>query len=235
MVKILRLVKTHIMNFFGILDKETPAKLEDVLAYNNGKVAVVIDAKEAHIFYSKYRNNLCNILNGYAKVGEIMLQSFNPILMLNIKSRLKGVLTGQLICRGKTIMETFRTRKTIAYSYERIVSLICFISATDVINMENHSDAKWRMRVGKHFNNLNLCSFSNTKNIISRIVDKIQRKIVKTASYLAKKPVLVYTIADKDELEQMKEIDISNYIADYSYKGIEGYIRNIKVKENKMK
>lgn len=196
---------------------------------------MIVDAKEAHIFYSKYRENLCNIINKYAKLGEIMLQSFNPILMLDIRKGLEGVLTGQLICRGKTITDTFRTKKTIAYSYERIISLICFISATDVINMENHSDEKWRMRVSKHFNNLNLRSFSSTRNIISKVVDKIQRKIIKTASGLAKKPVLVYTITEDDELTQMREIAISNYIADYSNKGIEEYIKHIKQNSNKMK
>lgn len=73
--------------------EKVPAKLEDVLKYNNGRVGVIVDAKEAHIFYSKYRDNIAKLLNEYAQKGEVMLQSFNPFFMLTLRKHLKGVLT----------------------------------------------------------------------------------------------------------------------------------------------
>lgn len=77
----------------SILGKNVPAKLEDVLRYNDGRVGVIVDAKEAHIFYSRYRDNIAKLLNKYASKGEVMLQSFNPFFMLTMRKHLKGVLT----------------------------------------------------------------------------------------------------------------------------------------------
>lgn len=226
-----------------MLGSNAPAKLEDVLKYNNGKVGIIVDAKEAHIFYSKYRDNLANLLNKFADKGEILLQSFNPFFMLSIRKHIKGVLTGQLICRGKTILESFRTPKRLAYIYEMLISFICFIARTDVINMENHSDSKWQIRtrffiskkanlkVNKKRDKL-LEKIDNTiyKGIkrFNKFTDKIQLQLVKFAHELTKKPVLAFTITHEDEFDVMENLYIVNYIADFSNFGVEEYIEKIK-------
>ena len=224
-----------------MLGNDAPARLEKVLEYNNGKVAIVVDAKEAHIFYSKYRENLAKLLNRYSSIGEILLQSFNPFFMLSMRSHLKDVLTGQLICRGKTILDSFKAPKSIAYTYERIISLICFISRTDIINMENHSEPKWKKRT-KYFTsknaNLNIIAkreylqdkIENSKIKLNNILDKMQLRLVEMAYKLTKKPVLTFTIQDKSEFDLMENLYIVNYITDFSKLGIEEYIRKIKKK-----
>ena len=226
-----------------ILGDSAPAKLEDILKYNNGKVGIIVDAKEAHIFYSKYRDNLANLLNKYAAKGEILLQSFNPFFMLSIRKHIKGVLTGQLICRGKTILESFRTPKRLAYIYEMLISFICFIARTDIINMENHSDTKWQIRtrffISKKTNiKVNdkrdklLEKVENTiyKGIkrFNKFTDKVQLKLVKITHELTKKPVLAFTITSEEEFDVMENLYIVNYIADFSSLGVEEYIDKIK-------
>lgn len=226
-----------------ILGNLVPAKLEDVLEYNNGKVGIIVDAKEAHIFYSKYRDNLANLLNKFAKKGEILLQSFNPFFMLSIRKHIKGVATGQLICRGKTILDSFRTPKRLAYIYEMLISFICFIARTDVINMENHSDAKWQVRTRffisksenlkvKNKREKLLEKLDNTiyKGIkrLNKFSDKVQLQLVKFAHELTKKPVLAFTITHEDEFDVMENLYIVNYIADFSNLGVEEYIDKIK-------
>ena len=228
-----------------LLEDRAPAKLEDVLKYNNGKVGIIVDAKEAHIFFSKYRENLSNLLNIYSSKGEIMLQSFNPFFMLSIKKHIKNVLTGQLICRAKTILDSFKAPKSAAYIYERIISIICFISGTDVINMENHSDERWHLRtrffISKEENikindkrkalleKLNCTLYKGIKRL-NKLVDKIQLKLVKMAHELTKKPVLAFTIKNKSEFNKMENLYIVSYIVDFSKYGVEEYIQKIKNK-----
>ena len=227
----------------NILKDETPPKLEEILKYNNGKVGVIVDAKEAHIFYSKYRDNLANLLNNYSSSGEIMLQSFNPFFMLSIRKHLKGIMTCQLICRAKTILDSFKTPKSLAYMYERIISIICFISRTDAINMENHSNAKWQKRT-RFF----ISKSTNTKIALRRkklveklesslykgikkfnkLIDKIQLKLVKFVHELTKKPVLAFTIEKESDYNEMENLYIVSYIVDFSLYGIEEYINKIK-------
>ena len=227
----------------NILGSKAPTKLEDVLSYNKGKVGVIVDAKEAHIFYSKYRDKLANLLNKYSVKGEILLQSFNPFFMLSIRKHLKGVLTGQLICRGKTILESFRTPKRLANIYEMLISFICFIARTDVINMENHSDAKWQVRTrffiskkenlkvknkrDKLLEKLDHTIYKGIKKL-NKFTDKIQLQLVKIAHELTKKPVLAFTITHEDEFDVMENLYIVNYIADFSMLGVEEYIEKIK-------
>lgn len=226
-----------------LLGDKAPARLDEVLEYNNGKVGIIVDAKEAHIFYSKYRDNLSKLLNKFAVKGEILLQSFNPFFMLSIRKHIKGVLTGQLICRGKTILDSFSTPKRIANIYEKLTSFICFIARTDVINMENHSDAKWHVRTRFFISkkeNLNvknkreklLEKLDNTiyKGIkrLNKFSDKVQLKLVKFAHELTKKPVLAFTITDEEEFDIMENLYIVNYIADFSNLGVEEYIEKIK-------
>lgn len=228
-----------------LLQNKCPSKLEAVLKYNNGKVGVIIDAKEAHIFYSKYRENLSQVLNKYALNGEIMLQSFNPFFMLSLKKHIKNVVTGQLICRAKTILDSFRAPKTVAYIYERIISIICFISRADVINMENHSDVIWQKRtrlfISKHTNKkvvgraerlLNKMDNTLYKGIkrFNKFVDKMQLKIIKIAKELTQKPVFAFTIKSNKDFNKMENIFIVNYIVDFSKYGVEEYITRIKNK-----
>lgn len=226
-----------------IMGSRAPSKLEDILEYNNGKVGIIIDAKEAHIFYSKYRDNLANLLNNFATKGEILLQSFNPFFMLSIRKHIKGVLTGQLICRGKTILESFRTPKRIAATYERLISFICFIARTDIINMENHSDVRWHTRtryfISKKENlkvkdkierlrrKLDYSIYKGMKKV-NKFADKMQLKLVRFAHELTKKPVLAFTITDENEFDVMENLYIVNYIADFSKLGTEEYIEKIK-------
>lgn len=226
-----------------LLEDKCPSKLEEVLKYNNGKVGVVIDAKEAHIFYSKYRENLSQVLNEYSLKGELMLQSFNPFFMISLKKHIKNVVTGQLICRGKTILDSFRAPKTIAYIYERIISVICFIARTDVINMENHSDIIWQKRT-----RLFISRYTNKKVVgkaerllikidttlykgmkrVNKFVDKIQLKIIKIAKELTQKPVFAFTIENEKDFNKMENLFIVNYIVDFSKYGVEEYIKRIK-------
>lgn len=226
-----------------LLKDRCPSKLEDILKYNNGRVGVIIDAKEAHIFYSRYRDNLSRLLNEYAAKGEIMLQSFNPFFMLSLRKHIKNVVTGQLICRAKTILDSFRTPKTVAYLYERIISLICFISRTDVINMENHSDIIWQKRTRIFISkNTNKKVVSKADRLLRKIdttlykgikkfnkfVDKVQLRIIKVAKELTQKPVFAFTIEKEKDFNKMENLFIVNYIVDFSKYGVEEYIKRVK-------
>jgi glycerophosphoryl diester phosphodiesterase len=212
-----------------ILGANVPCKLEKVLAYNNGRVPVLVDAKESKfVFYSKYRKNLCQILNEYAKKGEIGLQSFNPIFMLVMRKYLKNVLTLQLVCRAKTILDTFATPKALAFSYEKIISLICVIARTDGINMEYHSDEKWRFTT-RFFHDDEVCD--KIEDIISswnKRTDRLQYKLVKAVSDFTKKPVIAFTVTSVSEKEGYKNGLIRNFIMDFSDYGVKGYIKIMK-------
>lgn len=217
--------------------------LEEVLRYNNGKVGVIIDAKEAHFFYSKYRRNLFEVVNKYIQKGEIMLQSFNPFFMLSVRKHAKNIMTGQLICRAGTILDSFKAPKTIAYAYERIISLICFIARTDVIDMENHEENRWHIRTKFFISKKTSDKVANKfDELLERInddlykgrlklrkfLDKVQLKLVKATRELTKKPVFAFTIEDESEMENMENQFIVNYIVDYSKLGVEKYIAKIK-------
>lgn len=163
--------------------------------------------------------------------------------MLSTRERLKNVLTCQLICRGKTILDSFKAPKSLAYMYERIISLICFIARTDAINMENHSDAIWQMRT-RYFISQNTCkmiskkmknqlekietSLYKGKKRFNKLLDNIQLKLVKTVHELTKKPVLAFTIEKENDFDKMENLYIVNYIVDFSSYGVEEYIDKIK-------
>ncbi len=226
--KKIKINKYSYIELCNIVGKENITTLKSVLEYNNGRVGIVIDAKEAHIFYSEYRRNLVSLLNKYSSKGEILLQSFNPFFMLSVRKHLQGVLTGQLICRARTILDSFKAPKTFAYIYERLISLICFIARTDIINMENSEDVKWRRRA-KHF------TYKKIKDKVNyaiynadRFVDKIQYKIVKFTSEITKKPVITFTIKKDKDFKKMENEHIANYIVDFSHKGVIQYIMKIK-------
>lgn len=226
-----------------MLKEKAPSKLEDILQLNNGKVGVIVDAKEAHIFYPKYRKNLFDILNKYSLNTEIMLQSFNPFFMISTWKGLKSVVTCQLICRANTILNSFKAPKTLAYIYERIISIICFISRTDAINMENHSNYKWQMRTKFFISKSENAKVAKERKMLldklettiykglkrfNKFIDKMQLRLVKFASELTKKPVLAFTIENESDFDLMENIYIVSYIADFSSYGVEGYIEKIK-------
>lgn len=242
----IKINKYTYQDLVDMLGDDAPTRLEDVLKYNNGKVPIIVDAKEAHIFYSKYRDNIAIALNYYARKGEILLQSFNPFFMLSMREHLEGVLTGQLICRGKTLLDSFRAPKSVAYLYERIISLVCFIARTDVIVMENHTDEKWhkrarlfisekeskRVMTAKEKLQENL---AKSRRFFSSLADKIQLKLVKFAHDLTNKPVMAFTIHDESEFNSMENLYIRTYIVDYSEKGTKEYISKIKKYQGKSK
>ena len=237
-------VKINHLTYSQLKEKmgdDMPCTLEEVLEYNNGKVPIVIDAKEANIFYSKYRRNLSELLNKFSMNTELILQSFNPFFILSMRK--KGFATGQLICRGETFLSVFKGPKTFANVYEKIVSFVCFISDADMIVMENHSNKKWNKRTSiftseEAYENkkkkleslqekLDNAIYKGRRKLL-KIADKIQLKLVKAAHDLTKKPVLAFTIENELEFGEIDSFYITNYIVDFGIRGIDNYIDDIK-------
>ena len=225
----IKISKTSYTDILRIAQMEAPATLEEVLMVVDGRVPVLVDAKEVNFFlYSKYRKNLTLLLNQYAQKGEIALQSFNPAFMLVMRKHLKGVLTLQLICRAQTVLSVFKAPKRAAAIYEKLVSFICFIARTDAINMENHSDKKWK-RVTRAFHSDEFSmKVEELLDSLNKNSDKIQYFLVKMVHNLTKKPVLAFTITEEEEFGAIKGNIISNFIVDFSHLGVEEYIRKIK-------
>lgn len=216
-----------------LLGKKAPCTLKKVLEYNNGRVPVLIDAKESKfIVYSKYRRNLCDLLNEYAQIGEIALQSFNPVFMLVMREYLVGVLTIQLICRAQTLLSVFDSPKLLARSYEKIISVICVIARTDAINMENHEDIGWRFKTRFFHDSLYCEKIEEFVSEINEKIDKFQYKAVRVVSNLTRKPVLSWTIRSEEEFFIMetkgKKSLIQNWVVDFSAEGVERYIEKMK-------
>ena len=227
-----RVLKISKMNYADIVSEAkelAPELLEDALALNHGKVPCIVDAKEAKgIIYTKYRRNLAKILNRYARYGEIVLQSFNPIFMLVMRSHLVGVLTMQLICRAQTLLSVFSTPKSIANFYEKMVSVICFIARTDAINMENHDDKKWRFSTRAFHDDEFYDQVEEILGELNKTTDRLQYYLVKIVNELTKKPVFAFTIRKEEDFDAIESGLISNYIVDYSHLGVERYIQKMK-------
>ena len=225
----IKISKTSYTDILRIAQNEAPATLEEVLRVVDGRVPVLVDAKEVNFFlYSKYRKNLTLLLNQYAQKGEIALQSFNPAFMLVMRKHLKGVLTLQLICRAQTVLSVFKAPKRAAAIYEKLVSFICFIARTDAINMENHSDKKWK-RVTRAFHSDEFSvKVEELLDSLNKKSDKIQYFLVKMVHNLTKKPVLAFTVTEEEEFWAIKGNIISNFIVDFSHLGVEEYIRKMK-------
>lgn len=216
-----------------VLGDNVSCTLEQVLEYNNGRVPVLVDAKESKfIIYSKYRKNLSELLNKYAQVGEIALQSFNPVFMLVMREYLINVLTIQLVCRAQTLLGAFNAPKTLAKSYEKIISLICVIARTDAINMECHEDIGWRFKTRFFHDTLYCEKIEELVTEINNKTDKLQYKLVRLVSNLTKKPVLSWTIKSEEEFFIMeskgKKSLIQNWVVDFSEQGVDFYIEKIK-------
>lgn len=225
----IKISKLNYEDILKIAGSEAPELLEDALKINSGRVPCIIDAKEAKFFlYSQYRKNLANMLNHYAKMGEVALQSFNPAFMLVMRGHLKGVLTLQLVCRAQTVLSVFKAPKRAANIYEKMVSFVCFIARTDAINMENHDDKSWKFSTRAFHSDEFYNTVEEIMNTLNRGSDKIQYLLVKMVNELTKKPVLAFTVEKDEDFKCIEGNLISNYIADFNYLGVEGYIEKIK-------
>lgn len=224
--KISKMNYSDILSFAG---SEAPELLEEALEINSGRVPCLIDAKEAKFFlYSEYRKNLSKMLNCYAKRGEVALQSFNPAFMLVMRGHLKGVLTLQLVCRAQTVLSVFKAPKRAAEIYEKMASFVCFIARTDAINMENHDDKSWKFSTRAFHSSEFYDAVEEVMNTLNKGSDKIQYLLVKMVKELTRKPVLAFTVTKEDDFNNIEKNLISNYIADFSYMGVEEYIKKIK-------
>ena len=178
----------------GIIDFIT---LEECIAMNNGTVPMVLDFKETSIFsMTKYRKNVISLLENYP--AEYAIQSFNPFFIFTIGKKLPKALRGQLICRGKTIIDTFTMKnpKSVANIYEKLMSIICLIARADYIGLEVSKSKKWNNKIEQFF-------FNKT--------DEVQNTVVEFASKVTKRPVIGWTLTDLSELEISPNI-YDNYI-----------------------
>lgn len=171
--------------------------LEECIAMNNGQVPMILDFKETSFFrMTKYRKNLVSLLKDYR--GEYAIQSFNPFFVFTMGKKLPNAVRGQLICRGKTIIDTFKMRnpKTIASLYEKLMSIICWFSNSDYIGLEISKSKKWNNKIEQFF-------FNTT--------DEVQNTVVEIASKITKRPVIGWTLTDLSELEFSPDV-YDNYI-----------------------
>lgn len=178
----------------GIIDFVT---LEECITTNNGTVPMVLDFKETCFFkMTKYRKNVVNMLKDYS--AEYAIQSFNPFFIFTIGKKLPKALRGQLICRGKTIIDTFKMKKpkSIASLYEKLMSIICWLAKADYIGLEVSKSKKWNNKIEQFF-------FNTT--------DEVQNTVVEIASKVTKRPVIGWTLTDLSELDISPEI-YDNYI-----------------------
>ena len=173
--------------------------LEEVILANNNGTPMILDFKEtSFLFMTQYRKNIIHILKDYQ--GEYAIQAFNPFFLLRMKHELKNALTGQLLCRGKTLIDTFDSCNTpyIGKFYEKLQSTICVISSSDYIGLELHPSTEWNYKAAKLF-------FEK--------IDFLQNSIVEITSVITKKPVLGWTLTKLEELEISPSL-FTNYICD---------------------
>ncbi len=173
--------------------------LEEVINANYNETPMVLDFKETgFIFMSNYRKNIINLLKDYH--GEYAIQAFNPFFLLRMKRELKNALTGQLVCRGKTLIDTLGFYKTpyIGKFYEILQSTICVISSSDYIGLEIHPSTKWNYKAAK---------------LLFEKIDLIQNSIVGITSAITKKPVLGWTVNKAEDL-YISPSFFTNYIFD---------------------
>ncbi len=154
--------------------------LKEIVDLNKDKqVPMILDFKETSgIFLTKYRQNIITLLKDYP--GEYAIEAFNPFFVLKMGSKLPNALRGQLICRGKTLVDNlnFKKNSNIGKAYELIQSLICFISKSDFIAMEIHPSVNWNYKI---------------ERTLYKRVDNIQNIIIEFTSNATKKPVIGWT------------------------------------------
>ena len=184
--------------------------LEEIIDLNKEKkVPMMLDFKETSgIFLTKYRQNIINLLKDYD--GEYAIEAFNPFFVLFMVRKLPNALRGQLICRGKSLIDNlnFKKNSNVGKAYEHIQSLICFISCADYIAMELHPSSKWNCKIQK---------------TVLKKVDNLQDLIIEFTANATKKPVLGWTytkVSDKFISPHL----FRNYIFDTPTGCLEEYI-----------
>ena len=171
--------------------------LAECISLNNGKVPMVLDFKETSFFkLNEYRKNIIELLKNYT--GEYSIQSFNPFFISTMGKHLPNAIRGQLICRGKTLIDTFTPKhpKLSSNTYEKLMSFICYIARADYIGLEISKNKKWKTKIQKY---------------IFDATDEVQNTVVEITSKVTKKPVIGWTLTDLKELDIVPEV-FDNYI-----------------------
>jgi len=178
-------------------DVSPVSTLEECIKITNGKVPMILDFKETTLFrLNEYRKNIISLLENYN--GEYAIQSFNPFFVYTMGKYLPKALRGQLICRGKTLIDTLKVKhpKFSSNAYEKLMSTICYIARADYIGLEVSKSKTWNTKIEKFI-------FSAT--------DEVQNTVVELTSKVTKKPVIGWTLTDFKELKYAPEV-FDNYI-----------------------
>ena len=171
--------------------------LAECISLNNGKVPMVLDFKETSFFkLNEYRKQIVTLLSNYT--GEYAIQSFNPFFVSTMGKHLPKAIRGQLICRGKTLIDTFTLKhpKFSSNTYEKLMSTICYIARADYIGLEISKSKKWKTKIQKY---------------LYDATDEVQNTVVEITSKVTKKPVIGWTLTDLKELDIAPEV-FDNYI-----------------------
>lgn len=196
--------------------------LEECINVNKGKVPMILDFKESSLFgLNDYRKNIISMLTNYK--SEYAIQSFNPFFVHTVGKRLPNALRGQLICRGKSLIETFTVKhpKFSSSTYEKLMSTICYIAHADYIGLEVSKSKKWKTKIEKY---------------IFDYSDEVQNTVVELTSKVTKKPVIGWTLTDLKELEYAPEV-FDNYIFEPdSFENYSSFAKEIQqnIKKRKM-
>lgn len=195
--------------------------LEECIKLNNGKVPMVLDFKESTLFkLTKYRKNIISLLENYK--AEYALQSFNPFFVLIMGRKLPNALRGQLVCRGKTVIDTFTMKnpESVARLYERLMSTICYIARSDYIGLEVSKSKRWNNKIEWFLNDT---------------TDDVQNAVVEIASKVTKRPIIGWTLTSSKELKISPTI-YANYIFEpEKFKDYEAFMKEISEELQKRK
>lgn len=195
--------------------------LEECIKLNNGKVPMVLDFKESTLFkLTKYRKNIISLLENYK--AEYALQSFNPFFVLIMGRKLPNALRGQLVCRGKTVIDTFTMKnpESVARLYERLMSTICYIARSDYIGLEVSKSKRWNNKIEWFLNDT---------------TDDVQNAVVEIASKVTKRPIIGWTLTSSKELKISPTI-YANYIFEpEKFEDYEAFMKEISEELQKRK
>jgi len=171
--------------------------LEECIKENSSFVPMILDFKETSLLgLNQYRKNIISLLESYK--GEHAIQSFNPFFICTMKKYLPEALFGQLICRGKTLIDTLNPKhpRFSSTTYEKLLSTICYISGADYIGLEISKSKKWKTKAEK---------------IIFSATDEVQNRVIGITSKLTKMPVIGWTLTDLSELNILPKF-FDNYV-----------------------
>lgn len=195
--------------------------LEECIKLNNGKVPMVLDFKESTLFkLTKYRKNIISLLENYK--AEYALQSFNPFFVLIMGRKLPNALRGQLVCRGKTVIDTFTMKnpESVARLYERLMSTICYIARSDYIGLEVSKSKRWNNKIEWFLNDT---------------TDDVQNAVVEIASKVTERPIIGWTLTSSKELKISPTI-YANYIFEpEKFEDYEAFMKEISEELQKRK